>query len=242
MYLHQAIPPTIIANKLCVTRYRISNLLAGLGIRRSKKEAQNVFKKVGPENPRWGKTPFLLNGYPARHINGKMVYLHRLTMSEHLGRPLAREEVVHHKDGNRLNCSLDNLELTSKGQHSRHHNSQRIGPLNHFFGRSHSEATKKRISEIHKNRWKNPIVRKKNLVAVRMAGPKISANLRERWKDPVYRQHMSESISNAKRGVIRVHRVPIVCDRCCGTFYDVPRMLNKRRFCSRSCTIDTLFS
>jgi HNH endonuclease len=37
-------------------------------------------------------------------------------MSEQLGRPLAKGENVHHKDGDRLNNALDNLELWTKKQ------------------------------------------------------------------------------------------------------------------------------
>lgn len=38
---------------------------------------------------------------------------HRLVMSEHLGRLLEPREVVHHKDGNRSNNAIENLELMS---------------------------------------------------------------------------------------------------------------------------------
>lgn len=38
---------------------------------------------------------------------------HRLIMAEHLGRLLEPREVVHHKDGNRSNNAIDNLDLMS---------------------------------------------------------------------------------------------------------------------------------
>ena len=38
---------------------------------------------------------------------------HRMIMSNHIGRPLRRDETVHHKNGNREDNSLDNLELWS---------------------------------------------------------------------------------------------------------------------------------
>lgn len=40
---------------------------------------------------------------------------HRLVMAEILGRPLLPDEVVHHKDGNRLNNEPGNLELWNTG-------------------------------------------------------------------------------------------------------------------------------
>lgn len=41
---------------------------------------------------------------------------HRLVMAEVLGRPLLPDEVVHHRDGNRLNNEPGNLELWNTGQ------------------------------------------------------------------------------------------------------------------------------
>lgn len=43
---------------------------------------------------------------------------HRLVMGEHLGRRLYDFENVHHKDGNRKNNSIENLELWAKFQPS----------------------------------------------------------------------------------------------------------------------------
>lgn len=48
-------------------------------------------------------------------------YEHRVIMSKHLGRPLLRNEHIHHKDGDGLNNSLDNLQLVSPRLHSQIH-------------------------------------------------------------------------------------------------------------------------
>ena len=50
--------------------------------------------------------------HPMAAKSGKLLG-HRLVMSEHLGRPLEPGEVVHHKDGNRSNNAIENLELMS---------------------------------------------------------------------------------------------------------------------------------
>lgn len=47
--------------------------------------------------------------------NGK-VSQHRQVMGDHIGRPLRRDENVHHKNGDRTDNRIDNLELWSKSQ------------------------------------------------------------------------------------------------------------------------------
>jgi len=63
------------------------------------------------------------NGYRVIWADGKRYqFEHRVVMERHIGRLLKSHETVHHKDGNRLNNSLDNLELWS----SRHGKGQRV--------------------------------------------------------------------------------------------------------------------
>jgi hypothetical protein len=53
------------------------------------------------------------HGYIWRQLPGRRVYEHRYVMEQHLGRKLERWETVHHKDGDKANNELDNLELFS---------------------------------------------------------------------------------------------------------------------------------
>lgn len=56
-------------------------------------------------------------GHPNATKQG-YIRLHRLIMSEHIGRPLKENEEVHHKDGNTFNNDLSNLELLDHSVHS----------------------------------------------------------------------------------------------------------------------------
>jgi hypothetical protein len=61
------------------------------------------------------------NHYKAIKVNGIKKDEHRHIMEVHLGRRLASNEVVHHKDGNKRNNNLSNLEVMSLSEHSRMH-------------------------------------------------------------------------------------------------------------------------
>src|SRR3990167_4891328 len=60
-----------------------------------------------------------LGGYRVISVNGKKVLEHRHVMGQKLGRPLKPYEIVHHKDGNRLNNEEENLEVVNGiGKHN----------------------------------------------------------------------------------------------------------------------------
>ena len=65
--------------------------------------------------------------YKGIKVDGKKVDEHRYVMEQHLGRPLEPNEVVHHKDGDKRNNDIDNLELTSRSEHSRMHRLGQVG-------------------------------------------------------------------------------------------------------------------
>lgn len=49
------------------------------------------------------------------------VYEHRYVVECFLNRPLSSSEIVHHKDGNKLNNDISNLEVTTRSSHAKEH-------------------------------------------------------------------------------------------------------------------------
>lgn len=56
------------------------------------------------------------DGYMRRSFNGEIQLQHRCVMEERLGRRLWPDETVHHKNGDRSDNRIDNLELWSSWQ------------------------------------------------------------------------------------------------------------------------------
>lgn len=80
--------------------------------------------------------------YEVKKINGKKQYVHRLVMEKTIGRPLSRNEVVHHKDGDIRNNDPENLTVMSLSEHTARHNASRVL----------SAETKEKIAEKHRGR------------------------------------------------------------------------------------------
>lgn len=59
-----------------------------------------------------------VNGYGYRQVkvDGRWRPEHQVVMEAHIGRPLVKQENVHHKNGHRSDNRLENLELWSTGQ------------------------------------------------------------------------------------------------------------------------------
>lgn len=79
--------------------------------------------KTGKDNPNWKGTGYFSKGYKyiynPNHPNAIKNYVaeHTFIMSQYLGRKLEKGEIVHHKNGNKKDNRLNNLELRTFKSH-----------------------------------------------------------------------------------------------------------------------------
>jgi len=64
---------------------------------------------------------YIIDRFHPMSDSNNRIYVHRAEMSLKLNRILRRNEVVHHKDGNKLNNSWENLEVLSNSDHAKLH-------------------------------------------------------------------------------------------------------------------------
>lgn len=70
-------------------------------------DRDGYLKRYAPDHP-WPRK----GGYVREHVR---------LMELKIGRRIAVGEIVHHRDHDRTNNAIDNLELALCGEHSRHH-------------------------------------------------------------------------------------------------------------------------
>lgn len=87
------------------------------------------------------KKVFMYGKYPAVSIHGKKYHVHRL-LTEYWGGSIDGL-YVHHKNHDKLDATLTNLEVMTVERHQSHHNK----------GKTVSEATRQKLTESNKRNW-----------------------------------------------------------------------------------------
>lgn len=122
----ECLTQAVAAKRLGIHEATLGRLCSRLGLK-----TQRTGPRSGHGHPNWiggkirDKHGYVLV-YAPDHPNArrcekgrrKYVLEHRLVMSQHLGRPLSRHEVVHHKNDDKQDNRIENLELfESNGAH-----------------------------------------------------------------------------------------------------------------------------
>ena len=86
-------------------------------------------ERRGKNHPQWKGGSYLSSdGYRVVSDGRKYRREHRVVAEKKLGRKLFSHEVVHHKDGDRLNSDPNNLFVCSQSEHQiAHHSLDKIG-------------------------------------------------------------------------------------------------------------------
>lgn len=107
--------------RFCSFHCHAKTILSSEAIRKKAAESRK-----GAKNGRWkGGRRKHTNGYVWILIDGKYILEHRHVMQQFIGRKLKPREQVHHKNSDKLDNRIENLELVDIVEHSRFHTSQR---------------------------------------------------------------------------------------------------------------------
>lgn len=126
-YVNQGRHCRDIARSLGCSNGTVHNLLVRSGIRkRTRSEAKRLCVKKGKDSPCF-KSGIRPDGYAVRREGKRNILRHREIASQVLGRPLSRDEVVHHCNDTRSDNRLVNLWVfPSQADHARFHKNMAV--------------------------------------------------------------------------------------------------------------------
>ena len=120
----------------------------------------------------------------------KYVREHRLIMEKHLGRKLGIFEIVHHKDKNKSNNNLCNLEILSPEEHSSIHHAGSKRPRGKDYTPVNKLTDKKimKIIKLHMEGNKNSVIARRMKISSQVVKKYLKENesdinkWKSRWK------------------------------------------------------------
>lgn len=116
-----------LAQMLGRSKQSIDHKAQRLGLRKTAGHLySNKSERRGEKSPTWkGGRTRSRKGYVVLINYGERIFEHRAVMEKHLGRKLTDDEVVHHINGDKMDNSIENLVLMTRGEHSTLHNLRR---------------------------------------------------------------------------------------------------------------------
>lgn len=84
----------------------------------SKNQAK-IKRNYGEDHPKWKGGCVRKDGYKLISVKGKQYFEHRYIMEKYLGKKLKTKEQIHHKNGNKTDNRICNLEVISIGEHTK---------------------------------------------------------------------------------------------------------------------------
>lgn len=100
---------------------------------------------------KFGNAKLMDNGYYRITTNGHyhLKYLHRIIWEDFYGVSVPEGYIVHHKNGNKLDNCILNLQLVSNKKHSSMHN---LGENHPMYGKNHTRESRNKMSNSLKGR------------------------------------------------------------------------------------------
>jgi len=108
-------------------RKRVSEAHKGYKFPESQKqkmsESMKALDRSGANNPNWQGGYYLTSsGYLAfSYGKNRHQLVHRYVMEQKIGRRLTSKEVVHHKNGDKLDNHIENLQILTRYEHGKLH-------------------------------------------------------------------------------------------------------------------------